>query len=143
MADLTPLVSVSFALLGRNVDLGPVAVRLKELGGRVWTQRHVHLKGRPDLHNTAWIVETLNEPNRGIDDVILVLLRRVWAHKEAVRRTCHELSLSPVLECRVKIRGDLYADRPEYELSPEVMRMLSELDCPFALDIYWNQPDEP
>lgn len=131
-----PRVSVSFCLGGRGLDLERCTREIGVVPSRVWVQRQAGLRDRPDLNTEEWIVSHDDSDSHSVDHAVAALLDRIWPLRERVASCAQDMGAQASVTCNIHIYGDLYTDRPVYDLAVGTMRRLVELNADFALDIF-------
>ena len=127
-----PKISASFVLSGDDFDADACSNAIGLLSTDVWRQSRPELRDRPELNNMNWSYGIEITTSFSTNDVVAKIVGEIWSRKEAVLEFAKLNNLSASLCCNITI----HENRSVYELMPETMRQLADLNAEFLIDIF-------
>ena len=130
--ETSAVLTALLVLSGRDFDVTECTQYVGLKPTETWRQHQKRLKGRADLANTEWSVGVARRPGDSLNDVVETMLDMVWGKRSLLLQYAGRHALKIFCACNVTI----WREPPEYFLSVQVIRRLSDLSADFLLDIF-------
>ncbi|SRR6266849_5432746 len=130
-ADETPLVEAAFIISGEGFDPHSCAAIFGLEPTAVSVRGEPRPGKRPKAPSTSWSLGVRRRAY-SIDEVIEEVLDALWPRREAIKDFTQSASLKITFISHVKI----FAERPQYCLSPATIERMAYFRAEFGLDIF-------
>ena len=127
-----PQITVWFVLAGDDFDADACTAAIGLSPASIWRQKRPELRDHPDLNNMNWSFGAEKVSEYSTNTVVASVLKDVWQRRDAIAAFASQHALTASVCCNITI----YQERPVYQLSPDVMRKLADLDAVFLMDIF-------
>ena len=95
-------------------------------------QRGTFLDGRPHIRDAFWTIEFSKEPSWEIEEGLSKIIEILWPQRSKVVEFLSTTGFDASFGTNVTI----YASRPLYVLSPQVLKEMSYFGAEYGLDIF-------
>ncbi len=126
-----PEISVFFVLAGDDFDTDACNLAVGVTATELWRQKRPELRDKPYLKNMNWAYGVKHVTSFTTNDVVESVVSKVWPQRADILEFAELNQLTTSLCCNVTI----HEQRPVYELLPETMRQLADLNAEFLMDV--------